>query len=129
MAAGQTSAGGGGAELKSAVLDYNSFNAGTQPGTGYSFLMVTLPSYCNKLVAFSASGYDNVFMVYPGFEFRQSKPTLDGAAFIYDGSFRELKVNIMDNYITFIGDPDFNSGLDISALSDSYNWNGICYYE
>ena len=130
MAAGQTSAGGGGgAELKSAVLDYDSFYASTQAGTGYSFLRVTLPEQCSKLIAFSARDDENgYFMVYPGFNFRNGAATTEGAAFIYSGTFDELAVEISEDKVTFIGSPDFMSE------NNSYLWrsdfsSGICYYE
>lgn len=129
MATGQTSAGGGGAELKSAVLDQDSFYANTQAGTGYPFLRVTLPEQCSKLIAFSAHDDNNgYFMVYPGFNFRNGAATTEGAAFIEVGSFAELAVEISENTVTFIGSPDFMSENN-SRLWKSEFSSGICYYE
>ena len=128
MAAGQTSAGGGGgAELKSAVLSGDSLVSGSQTGLGY--LRVTLPEQCSKLIAFSArDDYNNYFMVYPGFNFRNGSATTEGAAFIYSGTFDELAVEISENTVTFIASPDFMSENNSTLWKSEFS-SGICYYE
>lgn len=128
MATGQTSAGGGGgAELKSAVLDGDSLVSGSQTGLGY--LRVTLPEPCSKLIAFSArDDYNGYFMVYPGFNFRNGSATTEGAAFIYSGSFDELAVEISENTVTFIASPDFMSENNSTLWKSEFS-SGICYYE
>lgn len=115
---------------------YSANNTGYALGSqaGAQYVRFTLPEDADQILALTGKATDNyysdVWLLYPGFDFRRGEPSRDDAVVIGEqvgGAYASMDVQVSGKEVTIIESADKQSTGE-SNIEQTRDWNWQCIY-